>query len=286
MAASAGPRVLVGLGSERDLPVVQLAAQEAIAHGRALHLVHAFDWNMAFQAESVASSRDHAEDLIARANDLARDLESELTVTGEIAEGGTVPILLRRSEQAFLLAVGDGGMAECGECVPAEAPPVQLAARASCPVLVARREPPPQGPVLVGVDCTPSSYTALAWAFDCAARRGARLIAVRAVNPGEPMEEARDVLTSAVAEYAERHPDVSAECHAIRGDPSDILVEQSRSAQVAMVAARGDEPSRGMLGEVAQSLLYHAPTPVIVVRGVVGTAGDGPHRPPGRDQRP
>ncbi|MGK5739208.1 universal stress protein [Micromonospora sp. URMC 103] len=286
MTAAAGPAVLVGLGSERNLPVVRLAAQEAAAHGRPLHLVHAFDWSAAFQADTVAAPRDAAEDLIARANDLARDVEPELVVSGEIVEGARVPVLLRRSEQAFLLAVGDGGMATCDDCVPADAPAVQLAARAGCPVLVVRREPPPQGPVLVGVDGSPSSNTALEWAYHCAASREARLLAIRVVEPDEDTDEIARQLTEVVERYAGRHPDVATECHTIRGDPGSVLVEQSRSAQLALVAARGDEPGRGMLGAVAQSLLYHAPAPVIVVRGVIRTAEQEHDARPHRARRP
>ena len=44
MAVPADAAVLVGLGSELDLPVVEQAAQEAAGHGRPLHLLHTFDW--------------------------------------------------------------------------------------------------------------------------------------------------------------------------------------------------------------------------------------------------
>jgi nucleotide-binding universal stress UspA family protein len=87
------------------------------------------------------------------------------------------------------------------------------------------------------------------------------------VEPDRP-DDGEEVLTAAVARHAQRYPSVAAECHTIRGDPGAVLVEQSRSAQVALVGARGDEPWRGMLGEVSQSLLYHSPAPVIVVRGL------------------
>ncbi|PZF90607.1 universal stress protein [Micromonospora deserti] len=271
MAAATDAAVLVGLGSERDLPVVRLAAQEAATHDRPLYLLHVFDWAAALEAESVAGPRADAEALISEAAAVAGEVEPELPVTGEIVEGALVAGLIRRSETAFLVAVGDGGVT-CGDCVPADSPAVKLAAQANCPVLVVRPEPPPQGPVLVGVDGSTSSQFALAWAFDCAARRKARLLAVRAVESGT---EDPGLLTGIVARCASRHPSVSAECHTIRGDPGTILVEQSRSAQVALVAARGDEPWRGMLGAVSQSLLYHSPAPVIVVRGVAEAPLDG-----------
>ncbi|WP_431927029.1 universal stress protein [Micromonospora wenchangensis] len=273
MTGSTGGPVVVGVGpAPDDLAVVRLAAREAAAHGRGLALLHAFNWEAALVGPTVAGSRDVAEELVARAATAANEVEPAVPVSGEIVEGAPVEALIRRSGTAFLVAIGDGGMAGCGGCVPADSPAVQLAARAGCPVLVVRRDPPPPGPVLVGVDGSPSSRAALDFAFDCAARRGARVIAVRAVEPGRPDD---DVLGALVAEVGRQHPRVPAECHTVRGDPGTVLVEQSRSAQVALVGARGDQPGRGMLGEVSQTLLYHAPAPVIVVRGLVSAVPAG-----------
>ncbi|PWR06356.1 universal stress protein UspA [Micromonospora acroterricola] len=286
MAASADAAVLVGLGSDDDLPVVRLAAEEAAAHGRPLHLLHAFDWHAAFAADTVAAPRDRAEGLITQAAQLAHEVEPGLTVRGEIVESAMLRTLIRRSETAFLLAVGDSGMAASGECVPSETPAVQLAARAGCPLLVVRRDPPPEGPVLVGVDGSPSSNLALEWAFECAARRYARLLALRVVEPDEDTDEITDQLTEVVARYAARRAEVPTECRVVRGDPGAVLVDMSSSAQMALVAARGDEPGRGMLGAVAQSLLYHSPAPVVVVRGLTDMPLTGPAAHPARDRRP
>ncbi|QDY07276.1 universal stress protein [Micromonospora sp. HM134] len=275
MTGSTGGPVVVGVGpAPDDLAVVRLAAREAAAHGRGLALLHAFNWEAALTGPSVAGSRDAAEELIAHAATAANEVEPAVPVNGEIVEGAPVEALIRRSGTAFLVAIGDGGMAGCGGCVPADAPAVQLAARAGCPVLVVRRDPPPPGPVLVGVDGSASSRAALDFAFGCAARRQARVIAVRAVEPGRP-DGGDDVLGTLVAEVGRQHPRVPAECHTVRGDPGTVLVEQSRSAQVALVGARGDQPGRGMLGEVSQTLLYHAPAPVIVVRGLVSAVPAG-----------
>ncbi|MEU1755859.1 universal stress protein [Micromonospora matsumotoense] len=275
MSGSTDGPVVVGVGpTQTDLAVVRLAAREAAAHGRELTLLHAFNWEAALAGPSVAGTRDAAEELVARAATAANEVEPGLPVSGEIVEGAPVGALVRRSGTAFLVAIGDGGMAGCGGCVPADAPAVQLAARAGCPVLVVRHEPPPPGPVLVGVDGSPSSRAALLFAFGCAARRRARVIAVRAVEPGRP-DDRDDVLGALVAQARRHHPDVPAECHTVCGDPGTVLVEQSRSAQLALVGARGDEPGRGMLGEVSQTLLYHSPAPVIVVRGLVSAVPVG-----------
>ncbi|WP_410812299.1 universal stress protein [Micromonospora sp. 067-2] len=276
MAATADAAVLVGLGSDRDLPVVRLAAQEAAEHSRPLHVLHTFSWQAAFAADTVAAPRDEAEDLITRATQLAHEVEPGLTVRGEIVESAALPTLIRRSEAAFLLAVGDSGMAGSGECVPSDTIAVQLAARAGCPLLVVRGEQAPEGPVLVGVDGSPSSNLALEWALECAARRRARVLALRVVEPDEDTDAITDALTDVLARYTARHAEIPAECRVVRGDPGQVLVDTSRSAQVVLVAARGDEPGRGMLGAVAQSLLYHSPAPVIVVRGLAEAPLAGP----------
>jgi nucleotide-binding universal stress UspA family protein len=267
MAAPTHGAVVVGVGrSEEDTEVVRAAVGEAAAHGRPLHLLHAFNWAAALDAPSVGGPRDAAEDLLDRAGQVASRAEPTVPVSGEIVEGSAVEALIRASDSAFLVALGDGGMSDSAAFVPADAPAVQLAARAGCPVLVGRATPPPQGPLLVGFDGSVSGRAALGYAFDCAQRRATRLLAIRVVEPEHPDDD--HLLDEAVARYAPRHPTVAAECHTVRGDPATVLVEQSRSAQLAVVGARGDEPLRGMLGEVSQSLLYHSPAPVIVVRGL------------------
>ncbi|WP_038842133.1 universal stress protein [Salinispora arenicola] len=274
MTAASDAPVLVGVGSEQDLPLVRLAAQEAAAFGRPLRLMHSFDWGEAFKAPSIAGPHDAAQDLLDRAVELAGKVDESLPVRDEIAEGSTVETLIRRSEAAFLVAVGDSGMStrQPGCANPAETPAVQVAARAGCPVLVARRDPPPEGPVLVGVDGSTGSRQALRWAFDCAVRRAGRLVALRVVDRGH--DENPEILAEIVASVADRQPAVPVECHTIRGTPGDVLVEQSRSAQVVVLAARGHQPGRGMIGSAVQSVLYHSPTPVIVVRGI--TPADSP----------
>ncbi|MFG2055224.1 universal stress protein [Micromonospora sp. NPDC048930] len=275
MAAPTHGAVVVGVGrSEEDLQVVRTAVGEAAAHDRPLHLLHAFNWAAALEAATVGAPRDAAEELLERAGQMAHDAEPAVPVTSEIVEGSPVEALVRAADSAFLLAIGDGGMADCATCVPSDVPAVQLAARAGCPVLVGRSTPPPQGPLLVGFDGSESGRAALGYAFDCAERRGTRLLAIRVVEPDHPDDDR--LLDEAVARYAPRHPAVAAECHTVRGDPGTVLVEQSRSAQLALVGARGEEPWRGMLGAVSQSLLYHSPAPVIVVRGLDPEGEDGP----------
>ncbi|NLU80389.1 universal stress protein [Micromonospora sp. HNM0581] len=286
MAATSDAPVLVGVGPEDVLPVARLAARVAAAHGRGLHLLHAFNW-AAFDAPAVSSSRADAQRLITEATAAANESGPGVTVNAEIAEGSAVANLVRRSENAFLTVVGDGGMAHCDRCIPADRPAVQVAARAECPVLVARREPPPSGPVLVGVDGSASGEIALNWALNCATRQQAGLLAVWVVDSDGSVEEATERFDEMMSRQRVSHPHATVECHVIRGEPGDVLVDESRSAQLVVVAARGEEPMRGMLGPVSQSLLYHAPSPVLVIRGVTDTPEpDGSSYRARRDQRP
>ncbi|WP_433286486.1 universal stress protein [Micromonospora sp. CA-244673] len=276
MPAPTHGAVVVGVGSSaEDLQLVRTAAGEAAAHDRPLHLLHAFNWAAALESFSVSGPRDAAEELLEQAGRVATEVAPGMPVTDEIVEGDPVEALIRASDSAFLLAVGDSGMSGRPGCAPADVPSVQVAARAGCPVLVARIGPPPQGPLLVGFDGSASSRATLAYAFDCAEGRATRLLAIRVTEPNHHTDGDDGLLDEAVARCGARYPRVAVECHTISGDPGAVLVEQSRSAQVALVGARGDEPLRGMLGAVSQTLLYHSPAPVIVVRGLDPDDEDG-----------
>lgn len=146
-----------------------------------------------------------------------------------------------------------------------------------------------KGPVVVGVDGSPSSLTALDFAFDEAARRGTGLLVVSAfelpdvwsLTHGLPvsctveeiqqntLQNTRRLATEALGDKmtAAGAPDV--ELLAQGGSPAHVLV--SAAAQVAspllVVGSRGLGGLRRMvLGSVSLSCVLHAPCPVTVVR--------------------
>ncbi|MFI6819657.1 universal stress protein [Micromonospora sp. NPDC050187] len=276
MSAAADAPVVVGVsGSEESLPVVRLAAREAAEHGRRLCVLHAFNWEAALAAPSLAGARAEAERGLTRAVEVAGRVAPDLPVDAHVVEGAAVAALLRQSESAFLVVVGDGGMA-ARDCVSPEAAAVQVASRAGCPTLVARLDPPPEGPVLVGLDGSPTSRFALDFAFDCATRHDGRLRAVRVVEPDDDAERAGRDVGDLLAERGERHRTVTVEREVVLGDPGQVLIDQSRSARLVVVGTRGDQPWRGLLGAVSQSLLYHAPAPVVFIRGVTDVPLESP----------
>ena len=144
----------------------------------------------------------------------------------------------------------------------------------------------PAGGLVVGHDGSPGADVALAWALDDAVRRGSPLHVVRtwmlasAVDdvPGEPgtvpsMQECADV-TRALLERdvaavldARPGPRPVVATHVVHGAAGPSLVASAARADLLVVGHRG----RGhladlLLGSVAEYVLRHARTSVVVVR--------------------
>jgi nucleotide-binding universal stress UspA family protein len=132
------------------------------------------------------------------------------------------------------------------------------------------------GPVLVGIDPSRSADHALGHAFDLAAHRRADLVVVHANEDvsgpeiGAPVRSPIDpVLAATVGHWQRRYPSIHVDLRDIPGDPMRVLVDEAGRATLVVVGARGELPTRGMLGAVSMGVLHHAPCPVLVVRGPV-----------------
>lgn len=267
MIAAADAPIVVGVGdSPLSLTAVRLAAQLAASQHRPLIVAHAFELSTATAKPSGPPPRELAEKLIDRAANVARQTAPELSVEWELVEGSAVATLIRHSETAALVAIGPGHLADYAY-TPQEPPALQVAARAASSVLVVREKAPPQGPVLVGVDGSDLSYAALDFAFSIAAGRRTQLLVVRVNESENTTSDAARELDEAITRRRASYPDVEVRHRVLIGDPTQVLVEQSRDATLVVVGSRGEESWRGLLGQVSQALLYHSPVPVLVVRG-------------------
>ncbi len=161
-----------------------------------------------------------------------------------------------------------------------------VAAHAHCPVVVVRPrhevEEASVRPVVVGVDGSATSVSAVDHAFDQASRLGRPLVAVHAwelptlagpVPPWSPdeVEEIRmaekAVLSESLAGHMERYPDVTVTSMVHRGGPAHVILAASEDAELLVVGSRGLGGFRGLLlGSVSQAVLHHATCPVVVVR--------------------
>jgi nucleotide-binding universal stress UspA family protein len=140
-----------------------------------------------------------------------------------------------------------------------------------------------EGPVIVGVDGSPSSLQALEAAFEAAAKRNAELVAIRTyelplvwggygvspeyIDPVKLEAEQREHLTNDVAAWRDKYPDVPVKTVVARGSAADVLIGVSKSAQLVVIGTRGHGGFAGLLlGSVGQQLMHHSGSPVLIVR--------------------
>jgi nucleotide-binding universal stress UspA family protein len=151
------------------------------------------------------------------------------------------------------------------------------------------------GTIVVGVDGSPVSLDALAWAVDEARLRAARLRVVNAWTVplsielpepavlgrplvAEPMlEDVAGALEASAVELLARVTEgidgVELVTEAIEGAPAHVLVQAAADADLLVVGNRGRGGFKGLLlGSVSQQCAQHATCPVVIVRGG-GAAG-------------
>jgi nucleotide-binding universal stress UspA family protein len=139
------------------------------------------------------------------------------------------------------------------------------------------------GRVVVGVDGSDLSRTALEFAFEEAALRGVGLTAVHAwryplpastgdlIFAGYERIDVRDeeshLLTGTLAAFQERYPRVPVCPVSLQAvSPAEALVHESGGAELLVIGSRG----RGgfatlLLGSVSHAAIHHAACPVAVI---------------------
>jgi nucleotide-binding universal stress UspA family protein len=138
--------------------------------------------------------------------------------------------------------------------------------------------------VVVGVDGSPQSASALAWAVRYARATGASIRAIRAwhypaaVGPApigvapasvsaEVSEAQQQELDQAVTDALGDKPPVTVQSKIAYGHPAQVLVDESADADLLVVGSRGHGGFTGMLlGSVSMHVVYNAHCPVTVVR--------------------
>ena len=153
----------------------------------------------------------------------------------------------------------------------------QVVHHAHVPVAVVRhtRWPVPPRRVVVGVDGSPASRRALAWALEEARRRGAMLEAVHAwsehgrlsVADADGEQAAREQLAVAVGDVDTSVLAQPVGQVVVHGSAGPAIVDVAAGAELVVVGSRGLGGFKELLlGSVGQHVAHHAPCPVIVVR--------------------
>jgi nucleotide-binding universal stress UspA family protein len=145
-------------------------------------------------------------------------------------------------------------------------------------------------PIVVGIDGSDASREALRWAAEEARLRSAQLVAVYAWTfiPPQPIgdpgmlavptgdlpgqldaerEAADGILDAAVSDALGVAPELSVERKLVEGDAGEVLVVESRSADLVVVGSHGRSGiAAALLGSVSRHVATHAACPVVVVK--------------------
>ncbi|MEV6966031.1 universal stress protein [Hamadaea sp. NPDC051192] len=155
-------------------------------------------------------------------------------------------------------------------------------------------------PVVVGVDGSPSSLGAVAYAARDAGWRGVPLrlvyahelpmygylpmgmVAYSVAEAEHFQEQVAKLLADTAEQVQQQFPAlVAIESKEVTGGPAGVLIDESRTAAVTVVGCRGVGGFAGLLlGSVSAQLAAHAHGPVVVVRPPVSDVEPGPEQPP------
>jgi nucleotide-binding universal stress UspA family protein len=283
--------VVVGVdGSTGSDQAVRWAASHAAAHRRPLTIVHGAGVPECFVAgfpvdveEATLSLLRAGRAVTDRARDLVRAVDPDLVVDVELDTCEPRSLLAESTRDAHLLVLGSRGHGALLSLLLGSVS-VALVAEASCPVVVVRAVDAVDGslPVVVGVDGTADSTSALTFGFELAAEQRRPLEVVHATgeswlfpvpDTGSVMDadvtaDWQVLLAESVAGYGEKFPDVVCTTRLLQGSAAGALVAASGHASTVVVGARGRSAlARRLLGSVSRSIVEHAHCTVAVVRG-------------------
>jgi nucleotide-binding universal stress UspA family protein len=199
----------------------------------------------------------------------------------EMVYSSVVPALIDASKDAWMVVAGSQGLGAVGRLLLGSVT-TKLLQHAHCPVAVIHADEDvsadSNAPVLVGIDGSPASESAIALAFDEASHRRVELVVLHAwsdvgVFPMLGMDwrdsetKGQEILAERLAGWQEQYPDVSVKRLIFCDKPSRWLVQESERAQLVVLGSHGRGGFAGMLlGSVSSHVAHLATVPVIVVR--------------------
>jgi nucleotide-binding universal stress UspA family protein len=199
----------------------------------------------------------------------------------EMVYSSVVPALIDASKDAWMVVAGSQGLGAVGRLLLGSVT-TKLLQHAHCPVGVIHADEDvsadSNAPVLVGIDGSPASESAIALAFDEASHRRVELVALHAwsdvgVFPMLGMDwrdsetKGQEILAERLAGWQEQYPDVSVKRLIFCDKPSRWLVQESERAQLVVLGSHGRGGFAEMLlGSVSSHVAHLATVPVIVVR--------------------
>jgi nucleotide-binding universal stress UspA family protein len=272
--------IVVGVdGSPRSLEALRWAADQADRTGAGLLAL--ISWHVRLPGVELAAAATDAEaaarEVLLAALTAALGAEHAATVETRVSGSRPAEALLQLSGDAELVVVGGDAHTAVPD-FPLGAVPEQLITYADCPVAVIRATAAArEHRIVVGLDGSPGSRDALAWALQQARRSGATVDAVvvwdwrprYAVYPYGPPEEhyhrAAEELLRAELDRLEPRDRTLVTGRTVRGHPARVLSEAARDAALLVVGSRGTGGGfRHLIGSVSSQCVRHAAVPVVV----------------------
>ncbi|TDC64747.1 universal stress protein [Actinomadura sp. GC306] len=277
--------IVVGTdGSGESDRAVDWAAAEAALRERPLRIVHAVPGRSAtalFAAAEKAgrlARAGHA--VVDAAGARVRDRWPDVETTTVVVEDETSDALRRHSEDAFELVLGRRGRGGFASLLLGSTS-LRMASRSGVPVVIVRGGEAggeAGAEVVAGIDPRKETGAVLDYAFDAAARRGARLRVVHAwqmsttlidagytAEDADPGPELRRQVAAACEPLQRRYPQVDAVGQVVLEHPVQALTGPSRTARLLVVGARERRWSSPRLGSTGHGVVHHAQCPVAVV---------------------
>lgn len=287
------PRIIVGVDAEPESMVaLRWAAREAATTGSALVVVHAFEWlaptrmrtdDYYFPLNGDGLDKTAREQYEQGARDLAEtavgvvaEVDAGIKVVTKVVEGAPFEVLTEQAQGAALLVLGSHGRGLMSRMLLGSVSSA-IGSNPPCPVMVVRTHTraidteATDMPVVVGIDGSASSRTALRWAADHAARNHARLVAVHGFRPVDQRtagtiteQSGRRLtwLTELVEPVEKEHPGLNVTCTVTEDRPAQALIEWSVAARLVVVGTGGRS---AFTGSVGQALLHHSWSPVAIL---------------------
>ena len=276
MTTRRGP-IVVGIDGSAHLAAsvaaaIELGARHAARRDADLRLVYGYGTPSPIR-DDADTRGDAARHVLDRSIAHAAAAYPQLSIGGAVYPGSTAKMLVAASTEAALVLVCADARVHYGG-LQAGLVSVQVAAHTRAPVIVVAT-PPSAGTaidhdvVVVGVDGSPGSTGAVAYAFAEAHARGGRVHVRYVSERRQPVDlsSADDMLRATIAASLRNYPDTPVRLDAVGGDnPVRGLNDAGVHADLIVVGARG----RGgfatlVLGSVSDGLVRYARTNVAVV---------------------
>lgn len=203
-------------------------------------------------------------------------------IDSEMLYGKAVPALVDLSKNAQMVVIGRRGRTRRHSRLLGSVS-AGLIHHAHCPVAVINDESRSSPcaarlPVLVGIDGSQASESAMAIAFDEASWRGVDLVVLRVLWDADAsffgmewsalQSTAEETLAESLTAWKGRYPEVNVQAVVEFEHPARRLLERSEEAQLVVVGSHGRRGglTEMLLGSVSSEVAQAAHTPVLIVR--------------------